>query len=161
MPVGTTNSCPILTLRPQIKFVPQEILGIVLFQFVILSRRFFFETLSFVCGEGTQGGTLSRPPQTCCSASSEASFYIFSRGATVAQNTMSTRSGPRLDPNAGCGVPLSPSSLVPQTPMSPSYLVPRPSSYNLDETMFVASVRKGYHEEFQQAIAEAMRVYAG
>lgn len=60
MPVGTTNSCPILTLRPQIKFVPQEILGIVLFQFVILSRRFFFETLrtkifsfftkSLVCG---------------------------------------------------------------------------------------------------------------
>ena len=45
--------------------------------------------------------------------------------------------------------------------MSPSYLVPRPSSYNLDETMFVASVRKGYHEESQQAIAEAMRVYAG
>ena len=119
------------------------------------------KTVGFVCGEGTQGGTLSRPPQTCCSASSEASFYIFSRGATVAQNTMSTRSGPRLDPNAGCGVPLSPSSLVPQTPMSPSYLVPRPSSYNLDETMFVASVRKGYHEEFQQAIAEATRVYAG
>ena len=108
------------------------------------------KTVGFVCGEGTQGGTLSRPPQTCCSASSEASFYIFSRGATVAQNTMSTRSGPRLDPNAGCGVPLS-----------PSYFVPRPSSYNLDETMFVASVRKGYHEEFQQAIAEAMRVYAG
>lgn len=117
------------------------------------------KTVGFVCGEGTQGGTLSWPPQTCCSVSSEASFYIFSRGATVAQNTMSTRSGPRFDLNAGCGVPLSPSSLVPQTPMSPSYFVPRPSSYNLDETMFVASVRKGYHEEFQQAIAEAMRVY--
>ena len=74
---------------------------------------------------------------------------------------MSTRLGPRFNPDVGCGVPLYPSSLVPQTPMSPSYFVPRPSSYNLDETMFVAGVRRGYHEEFQQAIAEAMRVYTG
>ena len=56
---------------------------------------------------------------------------------------------------------MSPSSLVPQTPMSPSYFVPRPSSYNLDETMFVAGVRRGYQEELHQAVAEAMRVYAG
>ena len=119
------------------------------------------KTVGFVCGEETQGGTLSRSLQTCCSSSSEASLYIFSRDVKVSHNSMSTRLGPRFNPNAGCGVPLSPSSLVPQTPMSPSYFVPRPSSYNLDETMFVAGVRRGYQEELHQAVAEAMRVYAG
>ena len=74
---------------------------------------------------------------------------------------MSTRSGPCFNLNAGCETPVSPSDLVSQTPMSPSYFVPRPSSYNLDETMFVAGVRRSYQEELHQTVAEAMRVYAG
>ena len=43
----------------------------------------------------------------------------------------------------------SSSGVVTQTPLSPSYFVPRPASYNLDETMFVAGIRRGYQEEFQ------------
>ena len=36
----------------------------------------------------------------------------------------------------------------------------RPRDFNLDDSMFVAGVRKGYEEEFHRAIAEAMVTYA-
>ena len=119
------------------------------------------KTVGFVCGEETQGGTLSRSPQTCCPVPLKLLVYIFSRDLKASQNRMSTRPGPRFNLNVGCGSPVSPSSLVPQTPMSPSCFVPRPSSYNLDDTMFVAGVRRNYQDEFYQAVAEVMRVYAG
>ena len=56
---------------------------------------------------------------------------------------------------------MSPSGLVPQTPRSPSCFVPRPSSYNLDDTMFVAGDRRNYQDEFHQTVVEVIRVYAG
>lgn len=45
MPVGATNSCPILALKPQMKFVPQEILRTVLFQIRDSVSKILFETL--------------------------------------------------------------------------------------------------------------------
>ena len=60
MPVGATNSCPILALKPQMKFVPQEILRTVLFQIrdsvseilfeTLRTKIFSFFTKSLVCG---------------------------------------------------------------------------------------------------------------
>ena len=73
---------------------------------------------------------------------------------------MSTRPGDSFELHVGCGTPLSPVGLVPRTPLSPSTYMPRPRDFNLDDSMFVAGVRKGYEEEFHRAIAEAMVTYA-
>ena len=72
---------------------------------------------------------------------------------------MSTRSS-WLELHVGCGTPLTPVSLAPRTPLSPATYVPRPRDFNLDESMFVAGVRKGYEEEFHRSISEAMSTYA-
>ena len=73
---------------------------------------------------------------------------------------MSTRSSAFLDLHVGCGAPLTPVGLTPRTPLSPSTYVLRPRDFNLDESMFVAGVRKGYEEEFHRSISEAMDTYA-
>ena len=72
---------------------------------------------------------------------------------------MSTRSS-CLELYVGCGTPLTPVSLAPRTPLSPATYVPRSRDFNLDESMFVAGVRKGYEEEFHRSISEAMSTYA-
>ena len=82
------------------------------------------KTVGFVCGEETQGGTLSRPPQTCCPVPLKLLVYIFSRDLKASQNLMSTRPGPRFNLNVGCGAPVSPSGLVPQTPRSQCACMP-------------------------------------
>ena len=95
------------------------------------------------------------------SCSSEASRLYIQQGSQGFPKPNEHMPDPRFNLNVGCGAPVSPSSLVPQTPVSPSCFVPRPSSYNLDDTMFVAGVRRNYQDEFYQAVAEVMRVYAG
>ena len=72
---------------------------------------------------------------------------------------MSTRSS-CLELHVGCGTPLTPVGLAPRTPLSPSTYVLRPRDFNLDESMFVAGVRKGYEEKFHRSISEAMVTYA-
>ena len=64
-----------------------------------------------------------------------------------------------LELHVGCGAPLTPVSLAPRTPLSPSTYVLRPRDFNLDESMFVVGVRKGYEEEFHRSISEAMATY--
>ena len=72
---------------------------------------------------------------------------------------MSTRSS-CLELHVGCGTPLSPVGLARRTPLSPSTYVLRSRDFNLDESMFIAGVRKGYEEEFHRAISDAMVTYA-
>ena len=54
---------------------------------------------------------------------------------------------------------MSPDGFVPRTPLSPSTYMPKTRDFNLDDSMFLAGIRKGYQEEFHRAIADAMGVY--
>ena len=85
-------------------------------------------------------------------------LYKFCRGSSPSTQQMITRSC--LELHVGCGVPVSPTGFVPRTPLSPSTYMPRPRDFNLDDSMFVAGVRKGFEEEFHRAISEAMVTYA-
>ena len=55
---------------------------------------------------------------------------------------------------------MSLAGLAPRTPLSPSAYLPKPSEFNLDSSMFVAGLRREYQDSFNQAVAEAMSVYA-